>query len=64
MAFEEEQPIWRLIEEAVSEMPSPIAVQDLLEWFETRHPDVASATLRTQIVALTGNSRAYANNPT
>jgi len=63
MAAEDVRPIWQLIEEAAGELPAPILAQDLVEWFETRHPDVAIPTLRAQLAAVTGNSRTYLNHP-
>jgi hypothetical protein len=57
-------PVWRLIERAAGELPSPFTVQEVLDWLSERHPDVLPATVRAHMSALAGNSPAYLVHPT
>ena len=57
-------PVWRLIERAGGELPSPFTVQEVLDWFDEHHPDVLPATVRAHMSAIAGNSPAYLVHPT
>jgi hypothetical protein len=63
--FDESQlPVWRLIERAAEELPSPFTVQEVVDWFAEHHPDVLPATIRAHMSATAGNSNAYLVHPT
>ena len=62
--FDEDQlPVWRMIERAAGELPSPFTVQSVLDWFAQRHPDVLPTTIRAHMSAMAGNSPAYLVHP-
>lgn len=60
----ERQPVWRLLREAAHELAPPFTVGDILDWFAEHNPDVATATIRAQVSALTGNNQTYLVHPT
>lgn len=59
-----QDPIWRLIQRAANELPTPFTAADMLTWCEENDLEVAPATLRAHMSALAGNSSTYLVHPT
>lgn len=51
------RPVRELLADCVAVLPQPFAKTDVLEWFRSNYPDVASATVNTHIAGLTTGNR-------
>jgi hypothetical protein len=52
-----EKPVWQLMAQAASEVPTPCRVADIQDWFRQRYPKVKPGTISAHVVGLTANDR-------